>query len=74
MLEAYVHELTLLTAIFIFITSAALFPQAYKILKKPLITDDTAIYFEGYPGFPGTFTKFVFQGLGFSGGAGMAAS
>ena len=38
-----------------------------KKLKKPLIADDTAIYFQEYISFPGTFTKFVFNSIGFKG-------
>jgi len=41
--------------------------QAFKQLGKPVICDDTAIYFAAYPSFPGTLTKFVFQSLGFKG-------
>ena len=34
---------------------------AFKKLKKPLIVDDTAIYFEEYKNFPGTYTNSVFN-------------
>lgn len=41
--------------------------RAWQILKKPLLVDDAGIYFEKYHRFPGTLTKFVFQGIGFDG-------
>jgi len=41
--------------------------QAFEKLKKPVIVDDTAIYFEQYKDFPGTFTKFLFKAIGFEG-------
>jgi non-canonical purine NTP pyrophosphatase (RdgB/HAM1 family) len=41
--------------------------KAWEILQKPLIIDDSAIYFEKYNKFPGTFSKYVYQGLGFEG-------
>lgn len=41
--------------------------QAFSQIGKPLICDDTAIYFEAYPRFPGTLTKFVFKSIGFKG-------
>lgn len=41
--------------------------QAFKKIKKPVLTDDTAIYFKAYKNFPGTYTKFLFQAIGFKG-------
>jgi len=41
--------------------------QAFKKLKKPVLVDDTAIYFENYRNFPGTYTKTLFQSIGFEG-------
>lgn len=41
--------------------------QAYALLKKPLITDDTGIYFYNYNNFPGTYTKYLLQTIGISG-------
>lgn len=41
--------------------------KAWEILKKPLIVDDGAMYFEKYNKFPGVMTKYVAQGLGFEG-------
>jgi len=41
--------------------------QAWKMLKKPVLVDDAAIYFDKYPNFPGTITKFIFKGLGLEG-------
>lgn len=41
--------------------------KAWKRLKKPVLVDDTGVYFESYPNFPGTMTKFVYKALGFNG-------
>jgi len=41
--------------------------RAFEKLKKPVIVDDTGIYFEQYKDFPGTFTKFLFRAIGFEG-------
>ena len=41
--------------------------KAWAILKKPLIIDDSGIYFEKQNKFPGTMTKQVFEGIGFDG-------
>ena len=41
--------------------------QAWKMLQKPLLVDDAAIYFDAYNNFPGTLTKFVHQGIGYDG-------
>jgi non-canonical purine NTP pyrophosphatase (RdgB/HAM1 family) len=41
--------------------------KAWEILQKPLIIDDSAIYFEKYNKFPGTLSKYIYQGLGFEG-------
>ena len=41
--------------------------KAWEILKKPLIIDDAAIYFEKYNNFPGIMSKYVSLGLGFEG-------
>ena len=41
--------------------------KAYQILKKPLIVDDTGIFFSNYYKFPGTISRFIFITLGFKG-------
>ncbi len=41
--------------------------KAWALLQKPLLIDDSGIYFEGYNQFPGTFSKYIFQALGFDG-------
>jgi XTP/dITP diphosphohydrolase len=41
--------------------------QAYEKMRKPVIVDDVALYFNAYPSFPGTFTKFLFPVLGYDG-------
>lgn len=41
--------------------------QALEIAKKPVVVEDTGIYFNAFPKFPGTLTKLVFKALGFKG-------
>ena len=41
--------------------------QAWRVVQKPLLVDDAGVYFEAYHRFPGTLTKFVYQGIGFKG-------
>jgi XTP/dITP diphosphohydrolase len=41
--------------------------KAFKVLQKPLLVDDAAIYFERYNKFPGTLSRYVYTGLGFEG-------
>lgn len=41
--------------------------QAFRALKKPVIVDDTGIYFKAYNEFPGTYTKHLFKSIGFKG-------
>jgi len=41
--------------------------QAYAQVKRPLLIDDSAVYFDKYHRFPGTLTKFVYHGIGFEG-------
>ncbi|MES2998891.1 MAG: non-canonical purine NTP pyrophosphatase [Pseudomonadota bacterium] len=41
--------------------------KAFAIVNKPLLLDDGGLFFEAYHQFPGTLSKFVFQGLGFKG-------
>ncbi len=38
--------------------------EAYKILKKPVITDDVGVFIEAWNNFPGPFIKYVHQILG----------
>ncbi len=40
---------------------------AWNRIKKPLIIDDSGIFFEEYPLFPGVFTKYMVRALGFEG-------
>ena len=39
----------------------------YKELKQPIIVDDTGIFFEAYPKFPGNHPKLMYNLLGFKG-------
>lgn len=41
--------------------------KAWEKLKKPLLIDDSGIFFDAYHEFPGTLTKFVFSGIGYDG-------
>ena len=41
--------------------------QAWNALKKPIIVDDSGIYFHRYNQFPGSMTKFIYLALGFEG-------
>ena len=41
--------------------------KAWAILKAPVIVDDSGMFLEAYNNFPGTLTKFIFQGIGFEG-------
>lgn len=36
-------------------------------LKRPVVVEDTGLFFEAYPGFPGALPKFVFNALGYAG-------
>lgn len=38
--------------------------QAFDKIKKPVIVDDTSLYFNAYRDFPGTLTKDLIQRLG----------
>ena len=40
---------------------------AIKLLKAPLIVEDTGIYFEAYNNFPGPNAHIVFEGIGYEG-------
>ena len=35
--------------------------------QKPIVVEDTGLFFEAYPNFPGALPKFVFQTLGYKG-------
>ena len=41
--------------------------QAWRLIKKPVLVDDSGVYFDRYNNFPGTMSKFVFDGIGFEG-------
>lgn len=38
--------------------------QAWDMLQKPVLVDDSGIFFSKYKNFPGTFTKYIYQSLG----------
>ena len=39
----------------------------YKKYKKPIVVDDTGVFFKAYPNFPGNQPKRYFQELGYPG-------
>lgn len=39
----------------------------YEKIKKPVIVDDTGIFFKAYPDFPGNHPKLMFNLLGYKG-------
>lgn len=41
--------------------------HAYALVKRPVMVDDTGIWFVGYHHFPGTFSRYAFLSLGFPG-------
>lgn len=41
--------------------------KAFKLVNKPVLVDDGGIFFDAYNQFPGTLSKFIFQGIGFEG-------
>ncbi len=38
--------------------------DSFKLVKKPVVVDDTGYFFEAFPGFPGTYSKFCVQTIG----------
>lgn len=41
--------------------------RAFEHFQKPLLVDDTGIFFQAFDRFPGVVTRFVFEQLGFDG-------
>jgi XTP/dITP diphosphohydrolase len=41
--------------------------KAYELLRRPLIVDDSGIYFQAYHNFPGVYSKHLFETLDFKG-------
>jgi non-canonical purine NTP pyrophosphatase (RdgB/HAM1 family) len=41
--------------------------QAWERLQRPVLVDDSGVYFEKYHQFPGVFSKFVYYGIGLEG-------
>ncbi|PIT93054.1 MAG: hypothetical protein COU06_01975 [Candidatus Harrisonbacteria bacterium CG10_big_fil_rev_8_21_14_0_10_38_8] len=39
--------------------------QAYEVLKKPVIVEDSALYVSVWSGFPGPFIKWIDKGIGY---------
>ncbi|MEK6954742.1 MAG: non-canonical purine NTP pyrophosphatase [Candidatus Micrarchaeota archaeon] len=40
---------------------------AHMLINKPVIAEDTGVYFSAYPSFPGVFPSFVFRSIGYGG-------
>ncbi len=38
--------------------------EAFEKVWWPVLVDDSGIYFDSYPDFPGVFSKYIFQSLG----------
>jgi len=41
--------------------------HAAKVVGRPVIAEDTGVYFETYKNFPGTHPKFIFETIGYEG-------
>ncbi|PIU21706.1 MAG: non-canonical purine NTP pyrophosphatase [Candidatus Diapherotrites archaeon CG08_land_8_20_14_0_20_34_12] len=41
--------------------------KAFQMLKKPLIVEDTGVYFDAFKNFPGIYPKRMYLSLGFKG-------
>lgn len=41
--------------------------KAWELLKEPVLIDDGGIYLERYNKFPGTLSKYIYQGIGLDG-------
>ncbi len=41
--------------------------QAFALVRKPVIVEDTGVYFKAYHDFPGIFAKRIYLGIGFKG-------
>lgn len=41
--------------------------QAFARVQGPVLVDDSGIYFDRYPNFPGMNAKFIYKALGFAG-------
>ena len=41
--------------------------KAFQMLKKPIIVEDTGVYFQAYKNFPGLYPKRMYLSLGFKG-------
>ena len=38
--------------------------DTFAQLKKPVVVEDTGVFFHAFPGFPGTYSKFCIQTIG----------
>ncbi len=41
--------------------------SAFLAIKKPVIAEDTGVYFNAYVNFPGVFPAFIFKAMGYGG-------
>ena len=41
--------------------------DTFALVKKPVVVEDTCLFFNAYENFPGTYSKFCYQTLGLDG-------
>ena len=41
--------------------------HAYALFKKPLVVEDTCLFLDAFPDFPGTYSKFMVRTIGLEG-------
>lgn len=41
--------------------------KSFNRVQKPILVDDSGIYFDRYTNFPGTYSKFLYQAIGYDG-------
>ncbi len=58
------HEIQSNNLIDIALTAAR---YAYSIIKKPLVVDDSGLFIEALNGFPGPYSSYVFNTIGYEG-------
>jgi len=66
-LKQYTHELVEIQTLDQKAIACDKARQAWNALQKPVIVDDAGIYFEKYNQFPGTLSRYVYEGIGFEG-------
>lgn len=41
--------------------------KAFALVGRPVLVDDSGIYFDRYKNFPGTYSKYLFKAIGYDG-------